>query len=42
MADIQIIQCQNQQKTSLSRRNMYKEIEVKEQNADVTIITGSS
>jgi len=44
MADIQLIQCKNQQKTSLSGRNIvrYKEIVVKESNADVSILTGSS
>jgi len=44
MADIQIIQCKNQQKTSSNRRNivLYKEIWVKESNVDVRILTGSS
>ena len=41
MADIQLIQCENQQKTFLNRRNIvhHKEIVVKESN-DVRIVTG--
>jgi len=44
MADIQLIQCKNQQKMSLNRRNIVpnKEIGVKESNGDVGILTGSS
>jgi len=44
VADIQFIQCKNQQKTSSNRRNivLYKEIGVKESNGDVRILTGSS
>jgi len=44
MADIQLIQCKSQEKTSSNRRNIvpYKEIGVKESNGDVTILTGSS
>jgi len=44
MADIQLIQCKNQQKTSSNRRNIVprKEIVVKESNGDVKILTGSS
>ena len=46
MADIQLIQCKNQPKTSSNRGNIvrYKEIEigVKESNGDVSILTGSS
>jgi len=44
MADIQLIQCKNQQKTSSTRGNVvaYKEIGVKESNDDVKILTGSS
>jgi len=36
MADIQLIQCKNQQKTSSNRQNIvpYKEIRVKESNGD--------
>jgi len=44
MANIQLIQCKNQQKTSSDRGNImpYKEIGVKESNGDVRIVTGSS
>jgi len=44
MADIQLIQCKNQQKTSSNRGNIVlcKEIGVKESNGDVGILTGSS
>jgi len=44
MADIQLIQCKNQQKTFSNRRNIvpYKEIGVRESNGDVRILTGSS
>jgi len=44
MADIQLIQCKNQQKTSSYRRNIvpYKEVGIKESNDDVRILTGSS
>jgi len=44
MADIQLIQCKNQQKTSSNRGNIVpcKEIGVKESNGDVRILTGSS
>ena len=44
MADIQLIQSKNQQKTSSNRRNivLYKEIGVKEANADVRNVTESS
>jgi len=44
MADIQLIQCKNQPKTSSYRRNIvpYKEIGIKESNGDVRILTGSS
>jgi len=44
MADTQLIQCKNQQKTSLNRRNIVpsKEIRVKESNDDLRILTGSS
>jgi len=44
MADIQLIQCKNQQKTSPYRRNIvpYKEIGIKESNDDVRTLTGSS
>jgi len=44
MADIQLIQCNNQQKTSSCRRNIvpYKEIGIKESNDDVRTLTGSS
>jgi len=44
MADIQHIQCKNQQKTSSNRGNIvpYKENGVKEWNDDVRILTGSS
>jgi len=44
MADIQLIQCKNQQKTSSNRGNivLYKEIGVKESNGGVRILTGSS
>jgi len=37
MADIQLIQCKNQQKTSSYRGNIvpYKEIRIKESNDDV-------
>jgi len=43
MADIQLIQCKNQQKTSSYRRNIvpYKEIGIKESNYDVRTLTGS-
>jgi len=41
MADIQRIQCKNQQKTSSYRRNNvpYKEIRIKESNGDVRTLT---
>jgi len=41
MADIQLIQCENQQKTSSNRGSMVpcKEIGVKESNGDVRILT---
>ena len=41
MADIQLIQCKNQQKTSSYRRNSvpYKEIGIKESNDDVRTLT---
>jgi len=44
MADIQLIQCKNQQKTSSYRRNIlpYKEIGIKELNDDVRTLTRSS
>jgi len=44
MADVQLIQCKNQQKTSSNRGNImpYKEIWVKESNGDVRILTESS
>jgi len=44
MADIQLVQWKNQQKTSSNHRNIvpYKEIGVKELNASVRIFTGSS
>jgi len=44
MVDIQHIECRNQQKTSSNRRNIvpHKEISVKESNAGVIILTGSS
>jgi len=42
MADIQLIQCKNQQKTSSYRRNIVKEIGIKESNDDVRTLTGSS
>jgi len=44
MADIQLIQCKNQQKTSSNRGNIvpYNEIGVKESNYDVRILTASS
>jgi len=44
MADIQHIQCKNQQKTCSNRRNIvsHKEVRVKESNGDVRILTGSS
>jgi len=44
MADFQLIQCKNQEKTSSNRENIvpYKEIGVKEWNGDVRILTGSS
>jgi len=44
MADTQLIQCKNQQKTSSNSANIvpYKEIGVKESNGDVRILTGSS
>jgi len=43
MADIQLMQCKNQQKTSSNRQNIVprKEIGVKESNDDVRILTGS-
>ena len=39
MADIQLMQCKNQQKTSSYRRNSvpYKEIWIKESNDDVAL-----
>jgi len=42
MADIQLIQCKNQQKTSSNRRNIvpYKEIGIKESNGDVRTFIG--
>jgi len=44
MADIQVIQCKDQQKKSPYRRNSvpYKEIGIKESNGDVSTLTGSS
>jgi len=44
MADIQLIQCKNQQKTSSYHRNIvpYMEIGIKESNDDVRTLTGSS
>jgi len=44
MADTQLIQCKNQQKTSSNRGNVvpFKEIGVEESNGDVRILTGSS
>jgi len=44
MADIQLIQCKNQLKTSSYRRNIvpYEEIWIKESNDDVRTLTGSS
>jgi len=44
MADIQLIQCINQQKTSSYRLIIvpYKAIGIKESNADVRTLTGSS
>jgi len=44
MADIQLIECKNQQKTYSNRRNimLYEEIGVKESNANVRILTGRS
>jgi len=44
MTDIQLIQCKNQQKKSSNCGSivLYKEISVKESNADVRILTGSS
>jgi len=44
MADIRLIQCKNQQKTSSNRGNIvpYKEIGDKESNGDVRSLTGSS
>jgi len=44
MADIQLIQCKNQQKTSSNHENIVpcKEIRVKESNGDVRVLTGSS
>jgi len=44
MADIQHIECKNQQKTFSNRRNIvpYKEIEIKESKGDVRISSGSS
>jgi len=43
MADIQLMQCKNQQKTPTNSRNIvpYKKIGVTETNADVRILTGS-
>jgi len=42
--DIQYIECKNEQNTSSNRRNIVscKEIWVKESNAGVKILTGSS
>ena len=42
MADIQLIQCKNQQKTSLYGRNSvpYNEIGTKKSNDDVRTLTG--
>jgi len=44
MADIQLIQCKNQQKTSSYCLNIVpcKEIGIKELNDDVRTLTGSS
>jgi len=44
MADIQLIKCKNEQKTSSYRGNSvpYKEIGIKESNADVRTLTESS
>jgi len=44
MADIQLIQCTHQQKTSSNHRNIVpcKDIGIKELNADIRILTGSS
>jgi len=44
MADIQLIQCKNQQQTSSNRGNIvpYKEIGVNESNGDNRILTGCS
>jgi len=44
MADIQLIQCKNQQKTSSNRGNIvpHNEIKVEESNGDVRILAGSS
>jgi len=44
MADVQLIQCKNQQKTSSYRGNivLYKEIGIKESNKDGRTLTGSS
>jgi len=44
MADIQLIQCKNQQKMSLNRQNIvpFKEIGVNKSNVGVRILTGSS
>jgi len=44
MADIQLIQCKNQQKTSSNHGNivLHKEIGIKKLNGDVRILTGSS
>jgi len=42
MADIQLIQCKNQQKTSSYCQNIvpYKDIGIKESNHDVRTLTG--
>jgi len=42
--DLQHIECKNQQKTSSNRQNIVpcKEIGIKESNAGVKILTGSS
>jgi len=44
MADIQLIQCKSQQKTSSNRRNIVpcNESGVKESNGDFRVLTGSS
>jgi len=43
MANIKLIQCKNQQKTSSNRGNIvpYKDIGVNESNGDVRVLTGS-